>query len=32
MNLHRKVKQTKRAILYKIYDITFKGLSPNLNE
>jgi hypothetical protein len=29
MKLHRKVKQFKRVILYKIYDITFKGFSPN---
>lgn len=32
MKLHRKVKQFKRVILYKIYDITFKGVSPNLSE
>lgn len=32
MKLHRKIKQSKRAILYKIYDITFKGISPNLKE
>lgn len=32
MNLHRKVKQYKRVILYKIYDITFKSLTPNLKE
>lgn len=31
MNLHRKVKQ-KRVILYKIHDIKFKGLTPDLEE
>lgn len=30
MKMHRRVKQFKRVILYKIYDITFKGVSPNL--
>lgn len=32
MNLHRKVKKNKRAIIYRIYDITFKGVSSNLQE
>lgn len=32
MKMHSKIKQFKRVILYKIYDITFKGVSPNLKE
>lgn len=32
MKLHMKVKQLKRTILYKIYDITFKGYTPDLKE
>ena len=32
MNLHRKVKESKRVVIYRIYDIKFKGISPNLAE
>lgn len=32
MNLHRKVKEEKRSIIYRIYDIVFKGITPDLRE
>jgi len=32
MKMHMKIKQLKRTILYKIYDITFRGYAPDLKE
>ena len=32
MRLHSKVKPFKKEIVFRIYDITFKGVTPNVNE
>lgn len=32
MRLHSKIKPFKKEIVFKIYDITFKGVTPNVNE